>query len=96
VLASQAEMLRRRGNSSPGADNSALVKAFQNHLYEVNTSLNGRPEVKILRVPYHQVLSGPREISEKIAEFLGIALDVNVMSRQVDPALYRQRVPVMK
>src|ERR1700758_1690403 len=96
VLASQTEMLRRRGSTSPEADNSALVKAFQNHLYEVNTSLNSRPDVKVLRLPYHHVLSEPTETSEQVAEFLGIPLDVDAMSRQVDPALYRQRVPVMK
>jgi hypothetical protein len=96
VLASQTEMLRRRGSSSPGGDNSVLVRAFQNHLYEVNTSLNSRTDVRVMRLPYHQVLSEPRETSEKIAEFLGVALDIDAMSKQVDPALYRQRVSSMK
>ena len=96
VLASQAEMLRRRGNSGPDSDSSALVRAFQNHLYEVNTSLNQRTDVKVMRVPYHHVLSEPREISEKIAEFLGAALDLEAMASQVDPELYRQRVSATK
>ena len=49
-----------------------------------------------MRVPYHHVLSEPREISEKIAEFLGAALDLEAMASQVDPELYRQRVSATK
>jgi Sulfotransferase domain len=90
VLASQEEMLRRRGKSDAG-DASAMAKAFQSHLYEVNTWLNGKPNVAVCRVQYHQVLRQPKPTAERVAQFLGIALDTEAMARQVDETLYRQR-----
>lgn len=95
VLASQTQMLRHRGTSSADADDSALVKAFQNHLHEVNTALSARSDVKVLRIHYHRVLNEPRAIAEAMARFVGIALDTEAMARQVDPALYRQRPTVL-
>src|SRR5215467_8528347 len=42
VLKSQEQMLQRRGTADPSVDASAMTRAFQNHLYEVNTWLNGK------------------------------------------------------
>jgi hypothetical protein len=91
VLASQEQMLLRRGTFDPGVDMSTLVKGFQNHLYEVNTWLNGKPNVKVMRVHYHRLLSEPKEIAEKLAQFLEFPLDSEAAVRQVDGQLYRQR-----
>jgi hypothetical protein len=92
VLASQEQMLRNRGNSDSAGNSSAIVKAFQDHLFEVNAWLNGRPNLKVLRVHYHRVLSEPRQISAKVSEFLEATLNVDAMVHQVDQSLYRQRV----
>ena len=89
--ASPDEMLRRRGTYDAAVDNSIVLKAFQDHLYKVHTWLTSRPNVKVHRAPYHEVLSGPKVTSEKVAEFLGIELDVEAMAKQVDATLYRQR-----
>jgi len=91
VLASQEQMLRNRGTSDPGANISTVVKAFQDHLFEVNSWLTRKPNLKLIRVQYHQILAAPREISEKLRQFLGIRLDIDAMARQVDRTLYRQR-----
>ena len=91
VLASQEQMLRNRGTSDPGANISTVVKAFQDHLFEVNSWLTRKPNLKLIRVQYHQILAAPREISEKLRQFLGIRLDIDAMARQVDQTLYRQR-----
>lgn len=91
VLASQEQMLRHRGTAEAGGDTPAITKAFQNHLYEVNTWLNGKPNVKVMRVQYHNVLKEPGVIAESLAQFLGMALNVEAMARQVDATLYRQR-----
>jgi len=91
VMASQDEMLRRRGTYDAAVDNSIVVKAFQDHLYKVHTWLSSQPNVKVHRVPYHEVLTGPKVTAEKVAEFLGVELDVEAMARQVDATLYRQR-----
>jgi hypothetical protein len=91
VMASQDEMLRRRGNFDPDEDNSAVARAFQDHLSDVYAWLNGKPYVKVSRVQYHAVLREPKETVEGVAKFLGLPLDVEAMTRQVDGTLYRQR-----
>jgi hypothetical protein len=91
VLASQDEMLRRRGTYKEGADPALMSAAFEKHLREVYAWLEGKPYVKTLRVAYHDVLSQPKEIGRRLTEFLEIALDVEAMTRQVDASLYRNR-----
>jgi hypothetical protein len=91
VLASQQQMLKNRGVSESDTANSEMVKAFQDHLFEVNAWLNGKPNLKILRVAYHRVLSEPKEVSEQVCRFLEAGLDVEAMAQQVDQSLYRQR-----
>ena len=91
VLASQDAMLKHRGTYKEGANPAIIAGAFEKHLREVYAWMDGRPYVKALRVPYHEVLSGPKEIGEKIADFLGTELNVDAMTGQVDASLYRNR-----
>ena len=90
VLASQDQMLRRRGTYKE-ANQTAVAAAFEKHLREVSAWLEGNPHVKALRVAYHDVLRNARVVGEKVAEFLGIELKVDAMVQQVDGALYRNR-----
>src|SRR6476646_4796467 len=76
VLASQDQMLRRRGNYKEGANPSAMAAAFEKHLREVYTWLDGKPYVKSIRVAYHEALTHPEAVGRKLAEFLGISLNV--------------------
>ena len=91
VLASQDQMMRRRGTYKDGADPAAMAAAFEKHLREVYAWLDGKAYVKSLRVPYREALQGPAEISRRIAEFLGLPLNVEAMTQQVDASLYRNR-----
>lgn len=91
VMASQDEMLRRRGTYDSSVDTSAVTSAFRDHLYQVHVWLNSQPNVAVLRLPYHDVLHTPKETAAKVAAFLSFALDVEAMTRQVDQSLYRQR-----
>ncbi|HKF41030.1 MAG TPA: sulfotransferase domain-containing protein, partial [Candidatus Acidoferrum sp.] len=91
VMASQDEMLRRRGTYDAAVDNSAVVNAFRDHLYKIHSWLSSQPHIAVLRLPYHDVLNQPRESSEKIKDFLGVELHLEAMTRQVDQDLYRQR-----
>src|SRR6266850_5806383 len=45
VMASQDEMLCRRGNFDPGEDNSVVAHAFQDHLYQIDVWFNSKPNV---------------------------------------------------
>jgi len=91
VLASQDQMLRRRGTYKEGANLTVITAAFEKHLREVYAWIDARPYVKAMRLPYHDVLSQPKEISQRIAEFLEIPLNVEAMTRQIDGSLYRNR-----
>jgi hypothetical protein len=91
VLKSQDEMLRRRGAYKEGVDPAVITAAFEKHLREVYAWLDGRSYVKALHVSYHDVLSKPKDIAQQIAGFLGITLNVEAMTNQVDAALYRNR-----
>jgi len=90
-MASQDEMLRRRGNFNPSEDNTVVTRAFQDHLSDVYAWLNGKPYVKVNRVQYHAVLREPREVAGTVAKFLELPLDIEAMTQQVDGTLYRQR-----
>jgi hypothetical protein len=93
VVASQAEMIRRRGTSGPKLPEAALLAALQAHVNQVKAWLDGKHEagVPLLRVPYREVVTNPRLISEKIQNFLGHPMNVDAMTAQVDSSLYRQR-----
>ena len=92
VLKSQDEMLRRRGTFDPAADNAPIEAAFQRHLLEVNRWLDGKPNVQALRIHYHRALREPQATAEEIADFLKIPMDIEAMTREVDPSLYRNRM----
>ncbi|MGA2200612.1 MAG: hypothetical protein ABSG40_01505 [Terriglobales bacterium] len=92
VLKSQEEMLRRRGSAGPNAGTSAIEKAFQRHLIEVDKWLAGKANVGVSRVHYHRVLREPKAVAEEIAAFLQAPLDIEAMVRQVDGSLYRNRM----
>ena len=91
ALASQEVMLHHRGTAKPGADASVIAAAFEKNLRAVNAWLDSKAYVKTLRVPYHEVLHGAEGIGHKLTQFLGISLNVEAMTRQVDATLYRNR-----
>ena len=91
VLASQDQMLRRRGTYKEGADQAAVSAAFEKHLRELYAWMEGKPYVKSLRVPYHDALHQTKEIALQLEQFLGIRLNIEAMVQQVDGSLYRNR-----
>jgi len=91
VLASQDQMLRRRGTYKEGTNPAVMTAAFEKHLREVYAWIDVRPYVKAMRLRYHDVLRQPKENSRKLAEFLEQPLNIAAMIQQVDASLYRNR-----
>lgn len=91
VLGSQDQMLRRRGTYKEGTNPAVIAAAFEKHLKEVQAWLDLRSNVRSVRIPYHDVLEHPAEISRMLANFLAIPLSVEAMAQQVDSSLYRNR-----
>jgi hypothetical protein len=90
VLASQDEMLRRRGTSD-SVSHQAMEKAFRDHLLSVDTWLKSRPDISIRRQLYGDLIQAPRAACEGVKKFLGLDLNVEAMTAEVDPSLYRNR-----
>jgi hypothetical protein len=92
VLASQAEMIKRRGSAAPALNTAALTAAMEAHLKQVRNWLKDKTSLSVLPLAYHQLVREPRAAAEAIQKFLAIPLDVESMARQVDPSLYRQKI----
>ena len=92
VLASQDEMLRRRGTYKEGANPAAISAAFEKHLREVYAWLDGKSYVKTMP---HAISRGAeqskRDWAAARASFWGASLDLDAMAQQVDASLYRNR-----
>jgi hypothetical protein len=91
VLASQDEMLRRRGTYKEGSDPAVISAAFEKHLREVHAWLESKAHIQTLRIPYHDVIHQPQRIAHQLAQFLGVPLRLEAMVQQVDASLYRNR-----
>jgi len=90
VLASQDEMLRRRG-STDFVSHDLMTNAFAGHLRKVNDWLSAKPGLSVLRIQYGDLMREPLESSRKVQRFLGLPLNVEDMVKQVDASLYRNR-----
>jgi len=90
VLASQDEMLKRRG-STQSVNHALLTSAFRDHMREVVAWLERRTEIPVYRMGYRKVLSDPSNSAKAVRDFLGLELNVEAMAREVDPSLYRNR-----
>ncbi len=92
VLASQRQMLIRRGETTNATPDARMADLFRRHMTQVQAWLAGQPNVSVIYVQYSDVLAHPLQEAERLNWFLGGALDVQRMAAAVDPSLYRQRV----
>ncbi len=92
ILASQKEMLKRRGTLQEGGPSDAQMQQyFESHLAKVHKWLAEQPNFKVLYCHYHDVVKDPVDAAKSVHAFLGGALNVDAMIGAVDPALYRNR-----
>lgn len=90
VLASQDEMLKRRG-SIESVDPALLAAAFRNHMRELVAWLERREDIPVCRMGYRKVLTDPAGSAKAVRDFLDLDLNVQAMALAVDPSLYRNR-----
>lgn len=91
ILASQKQMLVRKGEPPSPVSDDKMAALFRKHLDQVEKWVAEQPNIEVLYVHYNEVLAGPRPQMERINQFLGGALDVDKMVSVVDRTLYRQR-----
>jgi sulfotransferase family protein len=92
VLASQREMLLRRGEPTDRVPDDTLAELYQNHLTRVGQWLAGQPNIKLIYLHYNQIMETPHAPIAQLCQFLRpCSLDQNRMLSVVESSLYRQR-----
>jgi hypothetical protein len=93
VIASQHQMILRRGEQTNPEMNEKLRLLYLRHLKDIRLWLNSKPNFSVCDISYKDVLNKPIESASLICRFLGFPLDEESMVRVVDNRLYRQRNP---
>ena len=90
VLASQRQMLIRRGRDPDAVSDEDMARLFQKHLAQVDAWIARQPHIARLDVDYRDLMARPAEHAARINRFLDGRLDEARMAEAVDPSLYRQ------
>ena len=91
VLASQKQMLIRRGEPADQIGDEKMAAMFHKHLAQIEAWLKTQRNIQVVYVSYNEVLADPLPHIEAINVFLGGSLDVKAMAEVVDLTLYRQQ-----
>jgi len=91
ILASQKQMLVRRGQPTDQISDEELARLFEQHLRQLEGWLAEQPNFDVVYVPYNEVLTEPDKHAAAMNEFLGGGLDTDAMAAVVDKSLHRQR-----
>lgn len=91
VLASQQQMLARRGAASDREGTVRSREVFASHLAQVERFMAARACFTTLYVPYRDAVADPEATAAAVARFLGRRLDTAAMAKAVETSLYRNR-----
>jgi len=91
ILASQKQMLVRRGEPTDKIDDDTLGALFQKHLLQVEKWLSQQPNIGVTYVNYNDILQNPEPDIQKVVQFLDMNLDESLMLGVPESKLYRQR-----
>jgi hypothetical protein len=90
ILASQKQMLVRRGEPSDG-DDQQMAGIFQEHLKRVRVWLANQPNMDVLYVDYNELMGDPDPAIKAVAEFFDLTENLDAMLAVPDKKLYRQK-----
>jgi hypothetical protein len=91
ILASQKQMLVRRGEATDKIDDDTLGGLFQKHLLQVEKWISQQSNVGVTYVNYNDILQNPEPDIQKVVQFLDINLDKSLMMGVPEQNLYRQK-----
>jgi hypothetical protein len=91
ILASQRQMLIRRGEPTDAVTDEKMAGLFNKHLQSVFAWLDEQSNFDVIYIDYNETLTDAQPAIEKINRFLGGWLDEEKMAAVVDRALHRQR-----
>jgi len=91
ILASQRQMLIRRGEPADVVPDDKMAAMFEKHLAQVESWLAAQPNIDTIYISYNEVMKEARPQAESINSFLGGSLNVDAMTEAADRTLYRQK-----
>lgn len=91
ILSSQRKMLERRGKPGKPSEDGKFAELYGKHLDKTKNWLGRQTNMEVLYIHYNEMLKNPAEYSTKVAEFLGISLDLKAMGEVPQEQFYRQR-----
>jgi hypothetical protein len=91
ILASQRQMLIRRGEPADSVPDDKMAAMFEKHVAQIESWLAAQPNIETIYVSYNEVMEAARPHAELVNKFLGGTLNVDAMVEVADAALYRQR-----
>lgn len=91
ILASQKQMLIRRGEATDRVSDEELAGLLAKHLNHVESWMRKQPNTDFIYTNYNSLLENPHEQIETINRFLGDTLNTQAMASVVDRRLHRQR-----
>ena len=91
ILASQKQMLVRRGEATDKIDDDTLGGLFQKHLLQVEKWISRQTNIRVIYVNYNDILQNPEPDTQKVLQFLDMSLDKSLMLGVPESNLYRQR-----
>lgn len=92
MLASQEKMLIRLGRKT--APREEIKRSYQTHLARLGDWLRSQPNMRTMYLRYNSVIGEPATKARQLGEFLQRDLNMDGMTRAVDPALYRNKSDV--
>ncbi len=90
VLSSQQKMLKNRQEESL-TENTKMRVQFEKHLSDLKYWLARQSNMDTLYISYNKMLADPKNDSTRIADFIGISMDVEKMLAVPSKKLYRNR-----
>ncbi len=91
ILASQKQMLVRRGEATDKIDDDTLGGLFQKHLLQVEKWISQQSNIGVTYINYNDILRNPEIDIQKVVQFLDMSLDKSLMLGVPDSNLYRQK-----
>lgn len=89
VLSSQGKMLERL--KQPAAPAQEMIQAYSLHLARLQTWVESRSDMSVLRVAYGELIEAPLAQAVRLNQFLSQRLNVESAAGVVDTRLYRNR-----
>ncbi len=91
ILASQRQMLIRRGQEPNKVPDEKMAAMFEKHLVKIGEWLDAQANIDALFIKYNDILAEPGGSVTALNAFFEDALDAAAMQSVVDKQLYRQR-----